>query len=297
VFDKKILNIKICDMISQRSISFAKYSGTGNDFILIDNRNNIFKKRNELLKFVKLACIPKLGIGADGVILIEKSEVADFKMRIFNPDGSEPEMCGNGARCGAHYAFVLNYVKKKMTIETLAGVISAEIKSKYIVKVKLSKPHSFQDNIKIKYKNKSLTAYHLNTGVPHTIIYSKNLEKEDVINLGRFIRYHKIFEPAGTNVDFVKVINNNSIEIRTYERGVENETLACGTGASASAIISGILKKVKSPVSVKTKSGEILKVYFKIFEDNQIDDVFLEGKVIPIFSGVTEFDGKRLFVE
>lgn len=283
-------------MINERSISFAKYSGTGNDFILIDNRNK-FLKGKRLYKFTRLACELKTGIGADGVILLEESRKADFKMRIINADGSEPEMCGNGARCIVHFSNVINCVGKKMVFETLAGLITGEVKNNNNVKVKLTIPSGFKRDIKIKYKNTQQNLYFINTGVPHVVIFIKNIEKADVFNIGRFIRYHRLFQPAGTNVNFVRIKDQHSIYVRTYERGVENEILACGTGATAAAIVSSLLKKTKPPVKLITRSNETLKAYFKIIDNENIKDVFLEGKVTPIFSGITEFDGKKLFVE
>ncbi len=283
-------------MISERSISFAKYNGTGNDFIVIDNRNK-FLTGKDIFEFTRLACEPKTGIGADGVILLEKSNKADFKMRIINADGSEPEMCGNGARCISHFAYTINCAKEKMVFETLAGLITGEVNNSNNIKVKLTQPFGFEKDISILYNNKPIKLHSINTGVPHVAIFTKNIEKPDVLNTGRFIRNHRKFRPAGTNVNFVQVINQHYIIVRTYERGVENETLACGTGVTASAIITSLLKKTAPPVKVRTRSNEILKVYYEITNDDKIENVFLEGKVTPVFSGVTEFDGKKLFVE
>ena len=218
-------------------------------------------------------------------------------MRIINADGSEPEMCGNGARCIAHFAYTINCVGKNMVFETLAGLISGEVKNSNIVKVKLTQPFGFKKDISIQYNNKPQTLHFINTGVPHVVLFTKNIEKPDVFNIGQFIRYHRKFRPAGTNVNFIQVINQHYIMVRTYERGVENETLACGTGATASAIITSLLNKTAPPVKVRTRSNEILTVYYKIKDADKIEDVFLEGTVTPVFSGITEFDGKKLFVE
>ncbi|MBU1075791.1 MAG: diaminopimelate epimerase [Spirochaetes bacterium] len=279
-----------------KNIAFAKYSGTSNDFILIDNRKDILKGK-DISKFTIAACRPKSGIGADGVILLEKSRNADFKMRIINPDASEAEMCGNGARCVAHFANAINFVKKKMTFETIAGMIEGEVKSKNIIKVKLTDPFGFKKDIKIKYKGKDLTAHFINTGVPHTVLFVSNLEKADVFNIGRFIRYHKLFQKAGTNVNFVQVTDRHNIIVRTYERGVENETLACGTGMTASSLISSVIKKTVSPVRVKARSGEYVSVYFNCDEKGNFSRVYLEGEVLPVFSGITRFNGKNILVE
>ncbi len=283
-------------MINKRSIPFAKYSGTGNDFILIDNRKKVLKEK-DISNFTQLACELKTGIGADGVILLEESKKADFKMRIINADGSEPEMCGNGARCIAHFANIINCAGKEMKFETIAGLITGEVIKSNIIKVKLPDPFGFKKDIKIKYKNQQKNLSFINTSVPHVVTFTSNIRRVDVFNIGRFIRNHRIFKPAGTNANFVQIKDRHNILVRTYERGVENETLACGTGSTASAIISSLLGKTDPQIKVRKRSNEILKVYFKIIDEDNIEDVFLEGAVTPVFSGVTEFDGKRLFVE
>jgi len=264
-------------------IEFYKYSGSGNDFVIIDNRKGMIKTSRVKRAAIEL-CDRKNGIGGDGLLLLENSNKADFKMQIINSDGSVAEMCGNGARCIAHFAWKKNIVSSDMKFETLAGIIDATVKENDVVKVKLTDPFGFKDGIKISYKNRKLNLHFINTGVPHTIMFVNNLEKIDVRYLGHFIRFHKKFQPAGTNVDFVKVVDKHNIIIRTYERGVEDETLACGTGATASALISSIIEGAVSPVKVKTRGGETLKVYFDINGD-EIKDVYLEGKVTPIFDG------------
>lgn len=263
-------------------MEFYKYSASGNDFIIIDNRDRVIKER-DIKEFAVKLCDRKKGIGGDGLLLLERSRRADFKMRIINSDGSEAEMCGNGARCVAHFAVLKDIATKKMRFETLAGIIDAVVKNTE-VKVKLTQPHSLDKNIKIKYKQKNLSLHYINTGVPHTVIFVKNLEKVNVKEIGRYIRFHSRFSPAGANVNFVRVFDKHHIAIRTYERGVEDETLACGTGATASAIISAIVKNTEAPVVVFTKGGEKLIIYFK-FKDEIISEVFLEGKIYPIFAG------------
>ncbi len=278
-----------------KNITFTKYSSAGNDFIIIDNCKKLLKE-NDIPKFTVAACKLKTGIGADGVILLEKSSKADFKMRIINADSSEAEMCGNGARCIAHFFNTINHTKKKIVFETLAGLITGEIKKNNVVKVKLTSPFGFKKNIKIKYNKKKLTVHFINTGVPHTILFVKNIEKVDVFNIGRYIRTHKLFQNAGTNVNFVQVIDRHKVYVRTYERGVEDETLACGTGVTACSIVSAIIKKTVSPVNVKTRGGAILKVSFKLTGNNSFEDVFLEGDVLPVFFGITKFNGKKIFI-
>jgi len=265
-------------------MEFYKYSGSGNDFIVIDNRKKILKGK-KVFSFTKEICNRKEGVGADGVLLVENSSKADFKMRIINADGSEAEMCGNGARCIAAFAYYdLKIVKKDMKFETLAGIISGTIK-KNSVKVKLTKPFDLKKDIEIKYKGKKFNLFFLNTGVPHAVLFFNDISGINVKDMGSFIRYHKTFAPAGTNVNFVQIIDKHYILVRTYERGVEDETLACGTGSTASAILSSIVKGTESPVKIKTTGGEILKVYFSI-NNNDILEAYLEGKVRKIFRGV-----------
>jgi diaminopimelate epimerase len=260
-----------------RKIKFTKMVASGNDFVVI-NYNLRFTNYG-LRSLAKLICDRKYGVGADGLLVLEKSRIADIKMRIFNPDGSEPSMCGNGARCVALYLSQSHKVTKSpVKIETRAGIINSAVKGEN-VKIKLTDPKNIKLNIPIKINNRPLRVNFINTGVPHTVIFVEGLDKIDVANIGRQIRYHPKFKPAGTNVDFVEVLGKNSIRLRTYERGVEDETLACGTGAVASALITDYRK-----INVHTKSGEILKVYFKQ-EKNKFSDVWLEGKAQVVYKG------------
>lgn len=265
-------------------INFTKMVGSGNDFIVIDNRKNIFLK-NELAIIAKILCNRQNGIGADGLMLIEKPENnTDFRMRIFNADGTEAEMCGNGARCIARFAYDKKIAENKMTFETIAGHVQGFILED-TVKVKLTDPVDFENNIVL--DNSLLNLSFINTGVPHAIIFVDDIDEINIKDIGSKICYHKRFSPKGTNVNFVKIVDEHNIIVRTYERGVESETLSCGSGSTASAIISGINKNCKSPVNVKTKSGEILKISFEINNDI-INNVFLEGKVKTIFEGSIE---------
>jgi len=194
-------------------------------------------------------------------------------MRIFNPDGSDAKMCGNGARCS-----VLYIGRRNTELETKAGIIQSQLKGNS-VKIKLTEPKDLKLNLPIKVNNRTLQVNFINTGVPHTVIFVADLDKIDVINLGRQIRFHKRFAPQGTNVDFVEALSNKSIKIRTYERGVEDETLACGTGVVASALITNYQK-----INVHTKSGEILKVYFDKIGD-KFRNVWLEGEAKIVYKG------------
>lgn len=261
-------------------IKFTKAVATGNDFIIVDNRAGGLKEISSLAKEV---CDRKRGIGADGLLVIEVSKKADFKMRIFNPDGSEAEMCGNGSRCIALYAATEKIVSGDMTIDTLAGILKASVK-KDIVKVRLTEPKNIKWNMCLMIDKCPYKLNFVNTGVPHVIHFVSDIDKVDVKNIGSHIRHHGEFSPEGTNADFVEVAGKNKIKIRTYERGVEDETLACGTGAVASAVISAEVEKMSSPVTVSTRSGEELKVYFST-EGGEFKEVYLEGKAKLVFMG------------
>ncbi len=262
-------------------------SASGNDFIVIDNREKqILDTGSWMLDFVKKICKRKINIGADGLLLIEGSEKADFKMRVFNPDGGEVEMCGNGARCVALWAkSKIKNQKSKCKIETEAGILEAEVVSDNTVKLKMSDPVDTRLNFKLLVGDKEYEVHTINTGVPHVVLFTEDLEKAKVKEIGKKIRYHQEFAPEGTNVNFIRVRDGNSLDIRTYERGVEDETLACGTGAAASAIISHLLGRTKAPTKMHTKSGSILTVYFD-FSHSKITDLYLEGDAEIIYQGV-----------
>ncbi|MCX7956958.1 MAG: diaminopimelate epimerase [Endomicrobia bacterium] len=274
-----------------QKLKFAKFVAAGNDFVIINNFDKkINKKRYPEL--AKLLCQQKFSVGADGFLVIESSDRKDceFKMVYYNSDGSFATMCGNGARCIAYYAYELEICEDVVNFEAATGVINCIIKKNNVVKIKLPDPVELKLDKIIKLENnKEITVSYINTGVPHTIVFVDDIDKIDVIGLGRQIRYHKEFAPEGTNVDFVKIKDNNGIYVRTYERGVENETLSCGTGVTAASCISAIKNFVRSPVSCITKSGEILKITFKLNspEDmiSPISNLYLEGKVKHVFDG------------
>ncbi len=271
---------------------FYKLQASGNDFILLDNlklkpKLSIFFYR----RFAKKYCSRKLGIGADGVLAVEPSSKADFKMRIFNADGTEAQMCGNGGRCLGLWA---NHAKKKKDIkfETKAGIIEARVRPKSqapLIKIKTSTPFGLKMDLPLKVLGRKIKVNFINTGVPHAIIFVESLESIDVKKIGREVRFHQQFSPAGTNVNFVEIKGKDSLAIRTYERGVEAETLACGTGVIASAIISCFklnprLKGKKTvSLSVATKSGDILKVTFDTGE--RISNAWLEGGAHLVYKG------------
>ena len=261
---------------------FFKMSGSGNDFILIDNRSQSLAMGSPT-EFVRRICERKVSVGADGLILIENSDRADFRWRFFNADGSEVDMCGNGGRCAARFAFIKGIAGKRLSFETGAGIIDAEVEGD-VVKLRLTDPHHVKISFSIMIENRHLEVSFINTGVPHAVHLVLNLDRFDVFQVGRKIRYHNEFQPEGTNANFMEVKDRHTIRVRTYERGVEDETLACGTGAVASALISSGKGLVESPVDVRVKSGETLKIYFRK-TDGEFKDIYLEGKTKVVYEG------------
>lgn len=267
-----------------KAIPFYKMSGCGNDFILIDHRKK-FLKDSILNRFAASICRHRLSVGGDGLILLEKSKKkgVNFIMRLFNADGSEAEFSGNGGRCAARLAYLLKIAPAKMAFETLAGLIRARIRGEDVT-IQFPIPQNLRLGLKIPVDGKTYEGHFLNTGVPHLVYFVSDLEKTEVVPLGRKSRYHEVFQPAGTNVNFISVLTPRQIEMRTYERGVEDETLACGTGAVASALISGALGKVESPVRLKQRSGQMLEVAFD-WDGKKFDEVFLSGEARLVYEG------------
>lgn len=261
-----------------KSIAFYKMEAIGNDFVVIDNRKKTVKKPVDLAREL---CNRNTGIGADGLLLLEASKKADFRMRIINADGSEAEMCGNGSRCMGLFAERVLKLGKKLTMETLAGKIALEV-GKGTVRVGLSAPRDFRDKFNLDVNGEIYPCYFINTGVPHAVLFVYDIEHFPVESLGEKIRYHREFAPKGTNVNFVKVDSPSSIMVQTYERGV-GLTRACGTGVTASAIVSAIIGKCKQPVTVKTLGG-LLTVNFQ-YDDGRVSGVTLEGGARIVFKG------------
>ena len=245
-------------------------SASGNDFVMIDNRDGkVYDRFPDLLDFVAKICRFHHSVGADGVILIENSTQHDFRWRFFNADGSEAEMCGNGGRCAARFAYMNGIAGEKMSFETVAGIIKAEVYGQK-VKLQLTRPGDLKLDYPLGLDDKEFFASSVNTGVPHAVLLVVDVDQVAVEQLGRMIRYHSAFGEKGTNVNFVQVLDKNNVKIRTYERGVEGETYACGTGAVASGVILTEKSLVTSPVNIHTKGGEVLKIYIN-------DEVYLEG--------------------
>ena len=268
-------------------ITFYKISGSGNDFIIIDNRNRVVDENN-LQDFIAKVCRRKMSVGADGLILVEESENVDFKWRFFNSDGSTAEMCGNGARCAARFAYLNGISGTKVSFETEAGIVSAIVENDQ-VKIKMPDPIDLKTDYNLELGNGSMQVSSVNTGVPHVVITVGDIDDVEVVKTGREIRFHDSYAPAGTNVNFICAGNDNTISIRTYERGVEDETLACGTGSIAAAIVMRYKSKGKSPVKVITRGGGYLYIYFEE-DDGRFYDVFLEGDARVIYKGFLRED-------
>jgi len=253
-------------------LHFYKYQGAGNDFIIIDNRSNHFPKNN--IKIVHKLCDRRFGVGADGLILLENSTKNDFTMIYYNADGNESTMCGNGGRCIVAFAKHLGIIDNETIFDAVDGKHFATIRGD-IVSLQMADI----DKIDI-FENHTF----LNTGSPHHISFDSNIDKLDIKNLGKKIRYGAPYFEEGTNVNFVEQISDNSFKIRTYERGVENETLACGTGATAVAIAANKLNKTTSnTVKIEVLGGD-LEVSFKKV-GNHYQNVFLKGPAQLVFKG------------
>ena len=264
-------------------MEFTKAVGSGNDFIVVDNRGNLIPEPSKLAQEL---CPRRLSVGADGLLLLERPPLSGaFGMRIFNPDGSEAEMCGNGLRCLLLYLVYkgLTPTDEFIPIETKAGlrrgrVFKSSFRNRATVEVSLGIPKDLRLSFSIEVAGVQFIANSVNTGVPHTVIEVTGLSKFPVKELGRKIRFHTCFAPEGTNVNFVE-LDKDSLRIRTYERGVEDETLSCGTGTAAAGIILNRLGKVDLPVKVSAFSGEVLTV------TEERGEAFLSGEARIIYEG------------
>lgn len=264
------------------ALQFTKMNGAGNDFVMVDNRDGAVSLNDAQ---IALLCDRHRGVGADGLLAVEKPEgTADFRMRYYNADGAEAEMCGNGARCFARFVNkIAPAASGSVTFETPAGVISARLEGDQ-VSLGMSQPGPFADGVVLSAAGSELTVYSINTGVPHAVVLVDDLDGTDVVPLGRALRHHHHFQPRGTNVNFVRQLGPQDLAIRTYERGVEDETLACGTGVVASALTIAALTGAASPVRVLVKGGDTLTVAFTAGTDG-FRDVILTGPADFVFDG------------
>lgn len=259
-------------------------NGAGNDFVMLDNRDASLELTREQIARL---CDRHRGVGADGVLIVEPPRNgANFRMRYYNADGGEAEMCGNGARCFARFATRVSDGKTgPISFETEAGVIGARCLGND-VQIEMSPPHSYAVAATLDVDGEELTAHFINTGVPHVVIFVEDLESVDVQRLGAAIRYHAHFAPKGTNVNFVQVRSPGEIAVRTYERGVEGETLACGTGVVACALIHHLETGAPAPVAIEVRGGETLQVGFETgAEAGDFQSVTLTGPADFVFDG------------
>jgi diaminopimelate epimerase len=257
-------------------------NGAGNDFVLIDNRSLTLQPSREQIAFW---CDRHRGIGADGVLLVEPAASnADFRMRYYNSDGGEVEMCGNGARCFARFVSRIAGPFSSVRFETIAGVIQAEFDGDF-VKLEMSKPSDLALHRTLEIEGQKLISHFINTGVPHVVVFVDDLEVTPVESWGCKIRHHPAFQPKGTNANFARIPDRGKIAIRTYERGVEAETLACGTGVVASALVYAALHGADSPVDVLVRGGDRLQVGFRSPAQNSFEEVTLKGPADFTFDG------------
>lgn len=265
------------------SLPFVKMSGAGNDFVVIDNRSLSLTLSTDEIGWL---CDRHFGIGADGLLAVEPSDqpAADFRMRYYNADGGEAEMCGNGARCFARFVQPLRRAEPgRVRFLTPAGLITAEYVGED-VRINLTAPTETQLNQRADFGWGEITYHFMNTGVPHAVVYVPDAAQAEVVAHGRAIRRSPIF-PRGTNVNFVQIVDDRNLIVRTYERGVEDETLACGTGVVASALLTHRVHGLALPLSLKVFGGDVLSVHARI-EGETFHDVTLTGPAIEVFSGV-----------
>ena len=271
-----------------RRIAFTKMHGAGNDFVLIDDRAGTFPVHDHLL--LAMLATPRTGIACEGVILLQKSSVADFRMVFFNPDGTEADLCGNGARCVAAFAREIGVTTAPaMTFETRAGLVDAEVSANGSVKVWMPEPKNRRYGLQVKVGDTFVAGDYVEAGVPHFIVPCESVAAVDVEGLGRALRLSEAFAPNGTNVDFVQFIPAHKALIRTYERGVEAESGACGTGAVATAVVAVETKKMSLPVHVRTSQGYTLTVDGD-WRHAKSTGFTLTGPVKKVFEGVVDLD-------
>ncbi|PTY01489.1 diaminopimelate epimerase [Verrucomicrobia bacterium LW23] len=268
-------------------LAFSKMSGAGNDFVVVDNRDASLDLNADL---VAKLCDRHFGVGADGLLAVELTPDADFRMRYYNADGGEAEMCGNGARCFARYVQPMSRRDNAVvTFTTPAGLIRGEYVGSDVA-VNLTAPTGLALNQKIVLPipgEPEVLVHSLNTGVPHAVVFVEDVENTPIVEWGRAIRRHTAFAPRGTNANFAQIIDGSSIRVRTYERGVEDETLACGTGVTAAAILAHVVHGVELPVRVKVQGGDFLAVRFKR-DGDAFADVTLQGPATVVFKGEIE---------
>ncbi|MEO5892940.1 MAG: diaminopimelate epimerase [Ferruginibacter sp.] len=257
-------------------VEFFKYQGTGNDFVILDNRENTYP--GFTTKQVKHICDRHFGIGADGLMLLSKKQGYDFEMIYFNSDGNESSMCGNGGRCLVKFAYHQGILRSSYHFIAVDGEHMAEVNS--------------DGTVSLQMQNVNKVVYHtsyavIDTGSPHFVKFAAEVAEIDVVSTGHDIRYSKEFAPGGINVNFVETVNEDSIFVRTYERGVEDETLSCGTGVTAAALLSAHNENGFNTVKVKTPGGH-LSVEFDKIDDQHFENIWLRGPAAFVFKGMLD---------
>jgi diaminopimelate epimerase len=272
------------------TIPFSKMHGAGNDFVVVDDRDGTFPCADAA--WLRATARRRTGVGADGFILLQAGDDScTFRMRIFNADGGEAEMCANGARCAARYAVDRGIAAPAMRMATGAGVIAATVHGDG-VQLAMTEPADWQLDRRLRLGDDEIAYSYVNTGVPHTVIECADVAAVSIGERGSAVRHHTAFAPSGTNVNFVEVRGPNALALRTYERGVEAETLACGTGVVASALVATRLRRVQLPVDVLCASGDHQRVD-GCFSGDSFRDVTLHGPTAYAFDGTLRYTGGR----
>ena len=274
-------------------IAFTKMHGAGNDFVMIDDRQGRVPWQDHFLMAALAA--RRLGVGCEGIILIQASDKADFRMRFLNPDGTEVEMCGNGSRCAAAFAHAIGAAGRAMTMETMCGLMDAELVD-LGVRVWMPEPTRKTYGLVVNACGRSFTGDFLNTGVPHYVVAVDDLAAVDVTGWGRALRQHPVFDPEGTNVDFVAYRAPDRLAMRTYERGVEGESGACGTGAVACAVAAVERLGLTLPIRARTPAGYEL-IIGGDWRDHKCTGLTLTGPTRTVFAGEIELDGLESEIE
>lgn len=267
-------------------VHFYKMTGAGNDFVMVDNRDLSLSR---VLTHDNIAdiCDRRFGVGADGLIAVEPAQgKGDVRMRYYNSDGGEAEMCGNGARCFTAFVdFLMPEGMKTVHFETMAGIVKGVVNADDSVTVQLTTPKDLKLNALPGDDVVPAPVHFLNTGVPHAVAYLPSVDDIDIRKMGAHLRYHKAFAPAGTNANFATILSPQHLKLRTYERGVEDETLACGTGMTATALLHAVLTDAPSPISLDVAGGDTLQVGFTRRPNNEFADVTLTGPALIVFRG------------
>jgi len=270
-------------------LHFYKMTGAGNDFVMVDNRD---LSLSAVLTHDTIAalCDRRFGIGGDGLIAVEPAcNGGDVRMRYYNSDGGEAEMCGNGARCFTAFVnFLTQGALSDIHFETMAGIVRGTMHSDGMVTVQLTTPKDMKINALPATDTVPAPVHFINTGVPHAVAYLDDVADIDIRKMGAFLRYHAAFAPAGTNANFACVLSPQHLRLRTYERGVEDETLACGTGMTATALLHAVLTGAPSPISLDVAGGVTLSVGFERGADNTFSNVTLTGPAVCVFEGTIE---------